>query len=829
MLKILENNFKKTFKPLDIIKISSNQTGSLSVIDGAGMEYFSILISDFAEFYVGSALGTHKIILKNTNNTIIDSLEFFVNCETTISGNGMINELFSLLEYSMKRGCEIDSVLLNKKIYSFFVPWVRDHVHVLKGMKYFEHNLKSAIEMYKDTQRFDGMIWDNIYYRDRDLSYFQQVFNEGDFISLSDDRRFELRRMPVEADVEYLYVEGIYQTWKASGDDGWMFEMLESAIKAMEYCISSPYRWSENFQLIKRTFTIDTWDFQSWVDTKNTDHFMTLDLDHTQFGIMHGDNTGFMNSCYYLSEMLRFIGNEVQAIRFEDLAQSIKTNLDKVSWNGDFFTHHVPENSDFKRDEALGAILNEQISLSNSYALNRGISHEQSIKIIQKYQSIKEVLPSGAVGEWYSIFPPFNNFDGKHASKWEYVNGGILTIVAGELAKGAFENGYENYAIDILQRINTIGKIHGGYLHCTYKGQISSRPETHFKPLNLSNHCNSDFYSDLNVVEAPELERYFESELLSKPIGKIEYDGVLFEVPDSARNSGNGCITLSNTCANHLTETYINVGSKATSIYIMHTMSGESPCGLLTLTYTDGTKHYRYINELKEKSDTTAEVQRWYQPVRGEYYGNYTSPNLRLVWHGKNDVCSRVGISAFALDNPFPEKEIASINLEAMKNGSYWYVFAITLSDQKAYFTPDDVSGGMPDAWGAAAVMSALIEGLSGVKDCGRAFSNVTLSPRWSYVSDQKVKVCVRYPASTGYISYFYSINDNKINLILTGNGSVSNCHILLPKEVKKVNYVACNNEILIHTILKIEDSYYVDFKLPNNYSIAQVVIDINP
>ena len=43
---------------------------------------------------------------------------------------------------------------------------------------------------------------------------------------------------------------------------------LSSAAKALDYCMKDPARWSERFKLLKRVYTIDSWDFQ--VDDKYT-------------------------------------------------------------------------------------------------------------------------------------------------------------------------------------------------------------------------------------------------------------------------------------------------------------------------------------------------------------------------------------------------------------------------------------------------------------------------------------------------------------------------------------------------------------------------------
>ena len=70
----------------------------------------------------------------------------------------------------------------------------------------------------------------------------------------------------MENDVEYLFVEGLYYTWKANGDDDWMKGLLDKAVKALSYSLKNPYRWSRKYSLLKRGYTIDTWDFMSEYD-----------------------------------------------------------------------------------------------------------------------------------------------------------------------------------------------------------------------------------------------------------------------------------------------------------------------------------------------------------------------------------------------------------------------------------------------------------------------------------------------------------------------------------------------------------------------------------
>ena len=49
----------------------------------------------------------------------------------------------------------------------------------------------------------------------------------------------------------------------------------------------------------------------------------------------------------------------------------------------------------------------------------------------------------------------------------DYMNGGISPLLAGELAKGAFDHGMEAYGVDILERLWTLSQRDGGYLHDT--------------------------------------------------------------------------------------------------------------------------------------------------------------------------------------------------------------------------------------------------------------------------------------------------------------------------------------------------------------------------
>ena len=97
------------------------------------------------------------------------------------------------------------------KHYAYYVPWLRDHVHTMKGFKYFDGSGAGAIDFFRETQREDGMIWD-FFSRGQEPSFYETAYGPLGYARRYDG--VEMVRMPVEADVEYLFVEGVYFAWK---------------------------------------------------------------------------------------------------------------------------------------------------------------------------------------------------------------------------------------------------------------------------------------------------------------------------------------------------------------------------------------------------------------------------------------------------------------------------------------------------------------------------------------------------------------------------------------------------------------------------------------
>ena len=784
MLQLDPDPTGQEFSPLQEITISTNQAGSIRVFDGQNREYFGQELSGAVKLTIGGALGNQLVILQDKKGRPVDFATFSVNCHTRLEdSSGRYRKLMDVLYYTMTNEWEreADVVRYNGKYYHHFVRWIRDHVHTLKGMKYFYPELKTGIDLYAESQREDGMIWDNYNKRPAEGDYWEQRFDYGDFVRVVDDGKQEFRRIPVENDVEYLFLEGIYFTWKASGDHAWMKKMLDPALKAVAYSTSDPYRWSKKYQLLKRGYTIDTWDFQNDEDadiSTGPDHYadpMVVKLPYTRFGIMFGDNTGMAAGCNYLAEMLAFSGRNQEAEQIRETGEKIRERLDQVAWNGRFFKHHVPEDPEIQRD--LGVDENSQVSLSNAYSINRNIKPQQAEAIIRTYMELREKMPSSSPGEWYTIFPPFGKGYGSHNTQWSYMNGGVTTIVAGELAHGAFEQGFESYGVDILNRLLDLSEKTEGFLHCTYRGAMEPAPERSFQPLSLHAIANTDTHG--NTVEGVAgWTGEGENDLHEFPVGRQVFDGIPFEIIDPAANGRKACLGLSGDTP-YADEAQLEVNQKAASVYFLHIADKPYYAGKISLQYEDGSTHVDHVGPGK--------ISGWWYPSAPQ--DRKQTPAMRVAWRGKNDKSRNVGVCLYGLNNPHGDKTISAIHFKSAGDSTKWMVLGITLSDHPRFFLPDMISAGIPDNWGAAAVVYALVEGLCGVKDRGVAFHKVTLSPRWTAAGEPEADVSIKYPASGGYVSYKYRHGADTISLYFTGSLEDVRLEILLPsgKEVQNV------------------------------------------
>lgn len=333
----------------------------------------------------------------------------------------------------------LDLVMDGRRVRGYRSPdarsvWIRDHGDMMRGFRYSEPDVTSAVQHFADTQAVSGRIFDYF------TTYPEKLPSER-------ENWTKYVRVPVEADVEYRFVKAAFLAWQASGDDNWVRALLPSLDRALEYIRRHPWYWDERHGLVKRAYTIDTWDFAYTAGRHDWLQFQITD--DTYWGLMHGDNSGYYEAYRLLAAMYRRFGETARAGEWEARATAVREHLNRYCWNGRFYTHFVK----LTPVTIAGVDESEQLSLSNPMAINRGTTdHAQAVSILREYQ--RRRAKTGSFAEWFSIEPPFPDgiFGDERLVAGAYVNGGIMPLVGGELARAALDHGFEAYGADILRR-----------------------------------------------------------------------------------------------------------------------------------------------------------------------------------------------------------------------------------------------------------------------------------------------------------------------------------------------------------------------------------------
>ena len=105
--------------------------------------------------------------------------------------------------------------------------WIRDHSDILRGGKFVEPDVRSAVDAFAAQQSASGRVFD-------------YVTTEA---GTEPENWEKWVRVPVEADVEYRFVKAAYLAWQASGDDAWAERLLPHLDRALGYTLEHPWRW----------------------------------------------------------------------------------------------------------------------------------------------------------------------------------------------------------------------------------------------------------------------------------------------------------------------------------------------------------------------------------------------------------------------------------------------------------------------------------------------------------------------------------------------------------------------------------------------------------
>lgn len=241
------------------------------------------------------------------------------------------------------------------------------------------------------------------------------------------------------------------------------------------------------------------------------------------------------------------------------------------------------------------------------------------------------------------------------------------------------------------------------------------------------------------------------------------------------------------------------VSQKANSVYLLHTASDNYYAGRVTLIYEDGS---RFSDEIG-----SGKIANWWYPsARQNLKG---MPKMKVAWRGINKFSDKVGVCVYGLNNPHLDKTIKSIEFTAAENGTKWLVLGVTLSDYPVHFVPGIVSAGIPDNWGAAAVVYALVEGLIGVKDLSQTYNQTLIAPRWVAADVDEAEAVIKYEASSGYAAYQYQMKDNELSIDFTGSGSTFDLKVLLPQD-RGICSVRLDDKSIDYSVEKVEGSMYL-------------------
>lgn len=811
---LLRPSGNRDIRPLDTLLLQGSDDLSFTVTDASSRIYYRGFLKEHPFFLAGGTQGTQLVKVYNARRKLIKTFHFNLSATTVLEDGGTYTKMFNLFKRGMLvyEPAGYDSVIIGGKKYRYFVQWVLDNTETQLGMQYFSEAGSELADLMQRFQRQDGMIWSFVS-KDSPF-YFETAYKSwGYFLG---GPQYYFARQPTENHVEYLYVNLIYNSWKASGDTKWMQDKLASAKRALDYSVNDPTRWSSRFKLLKRAYTIDSWDFQIMDDfyvPLGIGGGMLIDSAKTKFGVFYGDNTGYIQACRQLAHMDSITGNVREATLYDSRAREIEARLDKLAWNGRFYTHRIEEDSTVKR--SLGVDEKLQVSLSNMYSVNRGISAQHQKAIIETYQALKHNLPKGSPAEWYAIFPPFEKGFGVHNDKWQYMNGGIAGHAAGELARGAFENGFESYGLGILNRLYQLGASNGNRISFAYTGAYpDSVQKPVFRTLDLQRVFNmSLFTGPAKQSGPPRAIPWMGSEesgndFQRMPRGRQVFAGIPYRLTSAQVAAKAGSLGLSFR-QGFPSEQVIPVDDFAASIYLLHTAAaiGEDHIAAsFTLHFEDGTDFSRYIISG--------------QSITGWWFPELSTPLAGVAWHAPNGKSSSVGASWANFENPEPKKKIKSITFHAARGKAVYALLGISLCTQKHPFKAPLVSFGGPDNWAAATAMAGLVEGLCGVQNTSTKLTTVRFAPRWAAAlkGDEAVFVCAQLKASGAYFAYRYHFNrqHNEIAYLFTGSGKSVMHRVLLPPGILKIKGISirdnAGNRQILATLVKMGTSAYLNF-----------------
>ena len=427
----------RTYRPLDTVTVSvtarlkGDDHCTIRVCDPDQRPYYKSAVAlennrGRVRFLAGGQPGVHYIYLiwpgEQRHSRYVN---FRLEGDTTIeSGDPDLDNLYPFTREAMLLGRREYATPAGKFVgyisadtWHFDGIWLRDWLYGLPAYRYWETAMMCGLDRFLERQSDDGMIPDGI------------------------ERDGRTWRVGLESDVEYILVLGVWQTWQATGGDGWMADALPRLERALAYIRSDPKHWDAEHGLIKRQHSCDTWDFD--IDGAS-------DKGEGRHVIATCDQSGYVLAFQAMHRMYSYLGQTEEAQRWAEEAEAYRQRANRLLWDGDKFRHHV------HLDEISHGDFHEsrQLAMGNTWAMTRGMATpEQARSIIDEYR--RRHAETGDAYPWWSLQPGYPDhlgyFSQKYCRQGGYANGGLMPWVGGELCRAAFLFGREKYGVELLR------------------------------------------------------------------------------------------------------------------------------------------------------------------------------------------------------------------------------------------------------------------------------------------------------------------------------------------------------------------------------------------
>jgi len=308
---------------------------------------------------------------------------------------------------------------------------------------YYESDVRSALDVFLRAPLPDGSLFSS--FRPLEESPSSQLVFFDDHV-----RNIRFKRDLLDAQTESFAVLATHRAWQASGDTTWMQGHLPVLQRALQSVWLHPHRWSHDLELPKRAFTLDSWpiEFGAIQNPKSQ-------IQNALWCVHPGDAALLFAACNALAKMCDAAKNG-DGETWRERATHLEAQTNSVGWNGNFYTHQIHLIPARVRgvDEA------RQLAACNLTAMNCGLaSQEQCAAILKEYQRRRELNLETSFCEWWNVQPPFPE-SAFGLAPGHGANGGIWPRLGAELARAAFDHGYESYGVDTLRRFHELTKNH---------------------------------------------------------------------------------------------------------------------------------------------------------------------------------------------------------------------------------------------------------------------------------------------------------------------------------------------------------------------------------